>query len=149
MSNKNILQAKGLHLAIVFFALLFIAPTYAKTAWSTPSASGSNDMHLYLYWSKDCPHCKVAVPYMNKMAKKYPWLKLHSKEITNSKKNVNEFARRANEIGEQAEVVPSFIFCGQMYSGYGDNETTGKWIIDTLAECKTDPAGYLKKYNLQ
>ncbi len=138
-------------ISILVVATVFVVstPAFAKTAWSTPNAKGGNDMHLYLYWTKDCPHCKVALPYMQKMAKKYPWLKLHSKEVSTNRKNIVEFTRRANEIGEQAELVPAFLFCGQMFTGYGDNATTGKWIIDTIAECRTDPAGYLKKYNLQ
>ena len=138
-------------ISMIIMASVFVitTPVLAKTAWSTPNANGKNDMHLYLYWAKDCPHCKVALPFMQEMSKKYPWLKLHSKEVSTSKKNIAEFAQRANEVGEQAELVPSFIFCGQMFTGYGDNATTGKWIIDTLAECRVDPAGYLKKYNLQ
>ena len=141
----------SIYLKIVFLilALIFTTALFSATRWATPSASGGNDMHLYLYWSKDCPYCKVAVPFMTKMSKKYPWLKLHSKEVTSSRSNITEFAQRANEVGEQASLVPAFIFCGQMYTGYGDNETTGKWIIDTLAECRQDPAGYLRKYNLQ
>ncbi len=124
-------------------------PVLAKTAWSTPNANGKNDMHLYFYWSKDCPHCKVALPFMQKMSKKHSWLKLHTKEVSTSRKNIVEFSERAKEIGEQAELVPAFFFCGQMFTGYGDNATTGQWIIDTIAECRVDPAGYLRNNNFQ
>lgn len=113
-----------------------------KIIWSEKNTSGDNDMYMYIFWSETCSHCEVAVPYMRDMEKQYPWLHIEFKEVSKSYKNMELYRAMALAIGEDASHIPAFLWCGRMYSGYGDNETTGQWLIDTLKECKEDPRAY-------
>lgn len=127
---------------LVLLALSSTVLAAGKIIWSEKNASGDNDMHMYVFWSETCPHCEVAVPFMRDMEKKHSWLNVEFKEVSKSPKNMELYRAMATAIGEDARLVPAFLWCGTMYSGYGDNETTGQWLIDTLQECKEDPRAY-------
>ena len=105
--------------------------------WSEQNRKGETIVHLYVYWSLVCPHCEKAISYVKQLEKQYPWVKLHLLEVSKNRKNLgsmNKFAEILEEpsFGE----VPAFFFCGLMYTGYEQNDTTGQWIKDTLLECR-------------
>lgn len=139
-------------LKIVSITLLVLASSAAvagKIVWSEKNASGSNDMHLYVFWSETCPHCEVAVPYMKEMEKKHGWLNVEFKEVSKSPKNMELYKAMAGAIGEDPKLVPAFLWCGTMYSGYGDNELTGDWIVSAVSECRENPRAYQDKWGKQ
>ena len=102
--------------------------------WASKDSQGNAKVHLYVFWSKTCPHCHEALGYLKKAQKQNPWVKVHLKEITNNKKNMDDYNRMASSLGEPADVVPAFFFCEMMYAGYNGN-STGEWIIDTMKSC--------------
>lgn len=102
--------------------------------WANRDSQGNTNVHLYVFWSKTCPHCHDALVYLKKAQKRHPWVKVHLKEITENQKNMDEYNRMASSLGEPADVVPAFFFCEMMYAGYNGN-STGEWIIDTMKSC--------------
>jgi len=133
---------------VLFIALLFGAgsASAAKIIWSERQADGSNDIQLYVFWSETCPHCEVAVPFFKDMDKKHPWLNVQLKEVTQTPKNMELYRAMAAAIGEDSKHVPAFLWCGTMYSGYGDNEITGQWIMDEIDNCRGNPQDYQNKF---
>lgn len=104
--------------------------------WIEKNDQGESIVHLYVYWSLVCPHCEKSSPYIKNLAKTNPWLKLHFKEVSKDPKNLTSLYKMAETLDEpNSGEVPAFFFCGIMYTGYGENKTTGAWIKDTLKEC--------------
>jgi len=92
-------------------------------------------IHLYFFWSKKCPHCLTAEPDVRRIAAEYPWLSLHSLELSEHADNVEAYIRMAEALKQQASSVPAFMACGQMVTGYADYQTTGRELKSWLAAC--------------
>ena len=105
--------------------------------WTEQNKQGETIVHLYVYWSLTCPHCEKALPYVKQLAKRYAWVKLHLREVSKNQKHLSSLHQMAEVLDEPSfGEVPAFFFCGLMYTGYGENDTTGQWIDDTLVECR-------------
>ncbi len=114
----------------------FLART-GDIVWSEQNKQGETIVHLYVYSSLDCPHCEKALPYIKELTKRYPWVKLHLREVSKNKRNLISLGKMAKTLNEPSfGEVPAFFFCGLMYTGYDENDTTGQWIDDTLVECR-------------
>ena len=96
---------------------------------------GEAQVHLYFFWSKTCPHCQHAHPFVMALPQQYPWLTLHSLELTEHPENVEQYARMAAALGEQAQYVPAFFVCGTMTAGYDDHDTSGAALVQSLERC--------------
>jgi len=95
----------------------------------------SNQVTLYYFWSRHCPHCKIAKPFVNKLPQTYSWLTLHSYDLADNRVNQKRFLLMAQQLEQPANSVPAFIFCGQMMVGYNRAETTGKELEAKLLAC--------------
>ena len=69
------------------------------------------------------------------MDKEYSWLKLHSLELVHQPENVQMFIDMASAFGEDARSVPTFMFCGNLISGYDSKQTTGQRLKFYLQAC--------------
>jgi thiol-disulfide isomerase/thioredoxin len=52
----------------------------ADIDWVTGKETGEPRVHLYFFWSRSCPHCREALPFVHAMASEYDWLALHAHE---------------------------------------------------------------------
>jgi hypothetical protein len=130
-----------LALALVFLlaSLTFVSPAYGQTAADESlwfEVTGNDiQVHLYFFWSKTCPHCQEARPFIEALPAEIPWLNLHSLELTEHPDHVRLYVRMASTLGQEARFVPAFLFCGAMTTGYDRAETTGQAIKDGLTGC--------------
>lgn len=120
----------------LFFLLLssLLSLSYSK-AEPRIETETSNQLVLHYFWSRYCPHCKTAKPFINKLARTYPWLTLHSYDLVDKPGNQKRYLQMAEELKQPANSVPAFIFCGQMMQGYDKNETTGQELEEKLLAC--------------
>ena len=95
----------------------------------------TNEITLYYFWSRHCPHCKTAKPFINKLPQTYPCSTLRKTELVVSRINQKRFLLMAQQLDQPANSVPAFIFCGQMMVGYDQAETTGKELEEKLLAC--------------
>jgi len=106
-----------------------------KPVWYEKDANNQPVIHLYFFWSEKCPHCQVARPDIIEMDKQYPWLNLHSLELVNRPENIQTYIDMAAGFGNDARSVPTFMFCGNLISGYDSKDTTGKLLSAYLQGC--------------
>ncbi len=125
----------------LFVLLLALVPAAAQaqagpqyTPWYELK-DGEAQVHLYFFWSKTCPHCQHAHPFVTALPQQYPWLTLHSLELTEHPENVDQYVRMAASVGEQAQYVPAFFVCGTMTAGYDDHDTSGAALVQSLERC--------------
>ena len=119
---------KRLLLVLVSGLLLFFV-------LSSPLQANEKTLDLYFFWSKTCPHCLAAHPFVESLPKKHDWLKLHSLEVSSNPDNAERYAAMARQLGEEARAVPAFIYCGQIEVGFDSPETSGAALELALQRC--------------
>ncbi len=129
-------------LLLMCFSLFLPATLRAET---TDSGYSTPDVTLYYFWSRYCPHCKEAKPFINQLVKRYSWLQLKSYDLVGNKKNQRLYVDMASQIGQPANSVPAFIYCGQMQLGYDNADTTGKELETNLLDCWQHKQGGLQQ----
>ena len=104
--------------------------------WWFTDADGDVRVRLYFFWTRTCPHCTVARPDIERMARQTPWLALDSRELTADSSNTELYQRLAERVGAQARSVPAFLFCGQLVTGYDDAAGMGAMLLRELTRCR-------------
>jgi hypothetical protein len=102
--------------------------------WYEPDGDDAK-VHLYFFWSRTCPHCQKAHPFVEALPQQMPWLELHSLELTQSPDNVEQYVNLAAAVGEEAQYVPAFFVCGAMMAGYDEHATSGAALVESLERC--------------
>jgi len=103
--------------------------------WYEKSDGGQSLIHLYFFWSEKCPHCLTARPDVLAMDKEFAWLKVHSLQLVDNPENVQKYLSMAAMFDNDARSVPTFMFCGNLLSGYERMETTGEQLKSFLQAC--------------
>jgi len=111
------------------------APATQAEWWMTETASGERTLHLYFFWTRTCPHCRDARPFVETLPAEYSWLTLHSRDITRDMAGALQYTRMAEALGESARSVPAFLFCGRVLTGFDSAETTGRYLRQQLEAC--------------
>ena len=122
----------------LFFVALLPQLSHAESnhTWTEPGADGQAKVHLYFFWSMRCPHCLEARPDVEALTKAQPWIELHSLELTQSRTNVERYIAMAAALGQQAQSVPAFLYCGQMRVGW--DKGNGAFLLKELEACRSN-----------
>jgi len=129
------------HTLLGLALLLFTAITLGQPAdtngnpWTSVDAKGKARIQLYFFWSSHCPHCTHALPFMTELAQRHPWLELQALEINADSINVRLYQELAATLGQEANSVPAFMFCGTMTTGFDAASTTGSALEHALRNC--------------
>jgi thiol-disulfide isomerase/thioredoxin len=106
-----------------------------QAVWYEKDEHGKPVIHLYFFWSEKCPHCLEARPDVVEIDESLPWLKVHSLELNNHTENIQTYIKMAAMFGDDASSVPTFMFCGNLLSGYDSRETSGQVLKSFLQSC--------------
>ena len=120
---------------VLFIALTGNALASNETVWYEKDINDQPVIHLYFFWSEKCPHCLKARPDIIEMDSEYPWLKLHSLELIQFPENRQTFESMASRMAHDVRSVPTFMFCGNLISGYDSQKTTGQLLKAYLQAC--------------
>ena len=123
--------------AIVPLLFLLVAQAVAaESIWWSKNAAGTYDVRLYFFWTETCPHCSEARPDIDNLSRELPWLDLQSFNLTGNVQHGRDFVAMAKQVGQRAQSVPAFIFCGRMLTGYDNAAGMGQTLRQQLLECK-------------
>ncbi len=120
--------------------MLLLAPASGSAdlndpVWTRVTPEKTKIIKFHFFWSKTCPHCRKAKPFVNELARSYNWLELNSYEISENQENAALFRTLSDKIGGERFAVPAFLFCEQVVIGYLDDQTTGAHLRDELLNC--------------
>lgn len=107
----------------------------AEPVWADSGADGEQ-VHLYLFWSKGCPHCLEARPRLLDLAARHGWIRLHEHELSEHRENVDRFVEMASQVGGEARAVPTLIYCGRMDVGLDSSDTGMAKLLSRLEACR-------------
>jgi hypothetical protein len=124
---------------LLLLSLLAVPPSAARAApappvWRDADPSGSPRVHLYFFWSQDCPHCLEARPEIEALAAARPWLVLHSLEVTADPAVARTYAEMAEALGQRAQYVPGLALCGRLHQGYPGRDVLERELLACHAE---------------
>ncbi|MDZ7839497.1 MAG: hypothetical protein U5R46_01570 [Gammaproteobacteria bacterium] len=126
---------------LCFVSLLFgswpdRADAQATEFWVHSDAGGQTQIKLWFFWSQQCAHCLDARPYVHRIVDERPWLQLHDRELSHHPGHVQQYIEMAGKLGQQAQYVPAFLFCGEMHVGWDSQESTGARLLERLNACR-------------
>lgn len=133
----------NMRVVTIFSVLLLLISSVGSAApvWRESDAQGATVVHLYFFWSKRCPHCLEAKPFVDSLATRYPWLKVHSAEIMDHPENLRQYLDMAAALGMSAQSVPGFFICGELVTGYISAEESGAALVGKALACRAQTAG--------
>ena len=103
--------------------------------WTSVDAQGEVRIQLYFFWSRQCPHCSHALPFVTGLAQRLPWLELQSLEINADSTHARRYRELAATLGQEANSVPAFLLCGTMTTGFDTGATSGAALEQSLRTC--------------
>lgn len=125
-------------LNIVATPIVVATPVLDKSPWYQQGEDGQQELNLYFFWSARCPHCLKAKPVIEQLPEELPWLRLHSREVSQDMEARGEYMAMAQLFGEKARSVPGFFYCGKMQVGFDSAEGMGAQIRRDLEQCHKD-----------
>jgi len=127
-------------LRVLLISLWFATTALAQTPWVEPAADGTPRVHLWFFWSETCPHCQAAHPFIDAIPRERPWVVLHALEVSRNRENAQRFIDMAKTLGQEAEAVPTLMFCGRMDVGWENAATSGARLLHALDACRAGGA---------
>ncbi|NRD33121.1 cytochrome C biosynthesis protein [Shewanella sp. DC2-4] len=139
----------------LLFLFAFSIPSWAET---TPSSSADRTWHyvndqgelkikLYFFWSKTCPHCAEAHPFIDSLPQKYPWIELESHRVSDP--GVQDIWQNiASKTSTEARSVPYMASCEKAIVGYSNEAVTGEFLVNRLKNCYLSLGGKLSDADL-
>ncbi len=134
MSRKNYqLNHRYLSFLQVFIALLILAGLLVLQPQPAVQAQGDNPVVVYMFWGEGCPHCALAKPFFEKLAKTYPDVELRFYEVYYVPENQEKFITMGTAFGFQAQYVPTIFIGDQYWEGYA--ETMEPMFEEEIQRC--------------
>ena len=126
-----------LYLATFLLLLSLVFPVRAaEPVWRETDAQSETVVHLYFFWSESCPHCLKAKPFVEALAAKHAWIRLHSAEISRHPESFRQYSEMAAALGQEVQSVPGFFLCGEMMVGFLTPETSGAQLLRKAEACR-------------
>lgn len=123
-------------LLAVFFIIALFLPGFVSAA--------DNQVNLYFFWSKACPHCAKEKVFLQTVAPTYPNLKVYDFEVSGFQ-NTFLLQKIGKELNIETSGVPIVIVGDTDLIGYLSDDTTGQRIVALIEkyteEGDPDPVG--------
>jgi glutaredoxin len=97
---------------------------------------GEPRVTLQLFWSRNCPHCRSALSFIETLRDREPWLDIQTFELTQDRANLQRYVEQARALGEEAQAVPAFFVCGRMLTGFDNAEGMGAQLLGLARFCR-------------
>lgn len=130
------------YLKAALFAVMFFL--------ALPAFASEHKVDLYFFYGEGCPHCAKEKILLNRLEKEDKRVQIHRYEVWSNKENAKLMSDLSKEYGWNVRGVPFTVVGNQTISGYLNDETTGKQIIDAInkcseIECKNPVTSFLNK----
>jgi thiol-disulfide isomerase/thioredoxin len=128
---KNTFQNRFRRYLII--SLIILGIVIGFTSQGTP-ISGEG-FEVYFFYVTGCSHCAEQKPFNEKLADKYPQIRIIDYDTTTPTGSARLFEMLENLGIEDVPDFPITIFGNQVFSGWESEETTGRAIEKALQQC--------------
>ncbi len=124
MNKKTILLVLG---TIVVFGFLF------GSVLKTEKVSAvEKEVNIYFFWGEGCSHCVKEKPFLEKLEKKYPEVKVYNFEVWGNKDNQGLLVEIGKRLNANISGVPFTVIGEKYFIGWYDEQSTGAAIEDAV-----------------
>lgn len=95
-------------------------------------AQENKKVNIYFFWVKGCPHCAKEKIFLKSLQEKYENLEIKSLEIGSSQENIKLLKKVGEKLQVDVSGVPFTVVGKYHFSGFYDEQTTGKAIEEAL-----------------
>jgi len=117
----------------VLFAIVISIVALAKPVCA--SAEERNTVDVYFFFSSSCPHCAKESYFLSKLESEYEALEVHRYEVGTDQANAELLFRVGRETQADVSGVPFTAIGDRAFTGFLNEETTGKTIKDQILNC--------------
>ena len=128
---KNTFQDRFRRYLII--SLIILGIVIAFTSQGTSSTGEGFEVHFFHV--PGCSHCEEQEPFNEKLANKYPQIRIIDYDATTPAGSARLSEMLENLGIEYMPVFPITIFGNQVFSGWESEETTGRAIEEALQQC--------------
>jgi thiol-disulfide isomerase/thioredoxin len=90
---------------------------------------------VYFFWSQTCPHCAAQKPVMERIAAKYPEVRLFSLEVSINRENARQLERAGRILGTEITGVPFTVVGDKYIKGWPATEAAEQELEAVVAAC--------------
>ncbi|OYT43192.1 MAG: hypothetical protein B6U88_01705 [Candidatus Aenigmarchaeota archaeon ex4484_56] len=95
--------------------------------------SFAQNVTLYFFFGKGCPHCAQMEPFLDSLKEKYPSLEIKKFEVYFNQSNRELFEKIAKSYNTEIQGVPTVFIDRKVFVGY--NKEIGQEIKEKIEEC--------------
>ena len=121
-TEKNQMKYKSLFLFII--AIIFV-----------PFVIAQDQVDLYLFYGKTCPHCRAEAQFLNSIQDNYPELVIHDFEVSNNE-NVLLWIQMCEAYGIKPGGVPTTFIGDEHITGFASHIKSE--LEDKIKECSQE-----------
>ena len=159
ISVKNIQFFMVTKIRMFFAFLCFVSlPNHAvlaeqslsESTWVKQDSQVGHIIQVYFFWSKKCPHCLEALPFIKELSESNDDINLHSLQLVGEKNNIRRYEYMAMKLGKSSQSVPAFMFCNSMHTGF-DAENSPAQLVNDIELCRRHikESGSLESFQLE
>lgn len=123
----NFLQKNVAKLIVITFITIF-------GLFLTPTASAQEEVNLYFFWGKGCPHCAKEEELLKYFQTKYSYLHVHSFEVYTNYQNMNYLQQIGKKLGARVDGVPFTIIGDKTFVGFLETMSPSE-LANRIEEC--------------
>lgn len=118
------------------FSLFFLFNIFLAHANPVQTADSERvKINVDLFLSSTCSHCQKANAFFSDIEKQRSWLTVHRFFINNDKAALQQFYERVRQQQPLNFAVPAIFFCDSRWTGFIDENTSGKVLLEALDYC--------------
>lgn len=99
-------------------------------------AATSGSVTVYVFWAKGCPHCEKALVFLRRQQQADPSIDLQAREIRGDAKHRAHYFELSRHHRIANPGVPLIVIGDQVSTGYYDDASTGRALLDRIAFCQ-------------
>lgn len=105
----------------------------------SPGISQAKQAEINFFYSKTCPHCAKAEPFLEGLAKQHSDIQLKKYEISKNVSKLKKFYKKFDVPKADRGLVPLVFIQDQYFLGYNDSiESKIKSCVENVCQGKTD-----------
>lgn len=108
----------------LIFLILLVKPAFAQ----------EKKVNIYFFWGEGCPHCAHEKPFLEKLEKKYPEVKVYDFETWGNSENRKLLIEVGKKLKTSVSGVPFTVIGEKHFTGWLSEQTTGK-DIENAVQC--------------
>jgi len=134
--RRQFAAVAGFYLSL---ALLFLTVPWAAASEQTQAVTGPGVLEVFV--RDGCPHCADAKAFLPEFANERPWLQIVYRSVDRDQSARDDLVRHSRNAGIWPPGVPTFVFNGQVVTGFESPERTGPKLAALVEKQAMLPEG--------